>query len=429
MYVKGLTYFPSLMLSNSFRFSFTRSFRTSAVSGLQAGIVGLPNVGKSTLFNAIVENGKAEAANYPFCTIEPNTGVVSVPDPRLEMLSKISGSKKLLPATFEFVDIAGLVRGAASGQGLGNKFLANVREVDALCHVIRCFSDDNIVHVDGRVDSVADAEVVNTELALADLDQVERRLEKLRRNAYKKSAVNDPAAAEREAAELKALTEINKLLAVGRPARDALPILASDERLAVKGLCLLTMKPMLYVANVSETELASRGKGNLQVNALRQLAQKEGGNVVVVSARFEEELNQLPKEEAQEWIDQLKAETAAFNEEEKENLGYESSIPEVGGLNCLTRAAYRALGLRTYFTTGEVETRAWTYQDGMSAPQCAGIIHTDFEKGFIRAETVSFKHFIEFGGYRGAKEKGLVRQEGRDYIVQEGDVLNFKFSV
>eukprot|EP00775_Hariotina_reticulata_P008640 gene8640-8821_t len=377
---------------------------TTIVNSLQAGIVGLPNVGKSTLFNAIVENGKAAAANFPFCTIEPNVGIVTVPDARLQQLSTISKSKETLPTTVEFVDIAGLVRGASQGEGLGNKFLANIRETDAICQVVRCFEDDDIVHVAGKVDPLDDIDVINLELALADLGQIEKRLERLKKG--KKSKEEQ----EKAAVEEEALNKITAALEAGKGARSA--SLTEDEAAIVKGLGLLTLKPLIYAANVGEDDLGNHGENNVHVQALRKRAAEEGCEVVVVSAKVESELNGMPAEEAAEWLDMLGVEAG-----------------EGGGLAALIRATYKTLGLQTYFTTGEKETRAWTIKGGMTAPQAAGVIHSDFERGFIRAETIGFLDFIKHGGYSGAKEAGVLRLEGKEYIVQEGDVMLFRFNV
>lgn len=382
----------------------SRGFRTTIVNSLQAGIVGLPNVGKSTLFNAIVENGKAAAANFPFCTIEPNVGIVTVPDPRLSELSRISKSKECVPTTVEFVDIAGLVRGASKGEGLGNKFLANIRETDAICQVVRCFEDDDIVHVSGKVDPLDDIDVINLELALADLAQIEKRLDRLRKGKKSKEE-QDKAAVEEEA-----LRKVTVELEAGRGARAA--VLNEDELLLVKGLGLLTLKPLIYAANVGEDDLGNHGANNMHVQALRKRAAEENCEVVVVSAKVEAELNGMPAEEAREWL---------------EMLGVEAS--EGGGLGALIRATYKTLGLQTYFTTGEKETRAWTIRAGMTAPQAAGVIHTDFERGFIRAETIAYSDYLKHNGYSGAKENGVLRLEGKEYIVQEGDVMLFRFNV
>ncbi|NCR92795.1 MAG: redox-regulated ATPase YchF [Microcystis wesenbergii Mw_QC_S_20081001_S30D] len=362
---------------------------------LKAGIVGLPNVGKSTLFNALVANAKAEAANFPFCTIEPNVGVVSVPDERLEVLAKISNSEKIVPTRIEFVDIAGLVKGASQGEGLGNQFLANIREVDAIVHVVRCFDNDDIIHVSGSVDPARDIEVINLELALADLGQVEKRVERLR-----KQAKNSKEAAE----ELAILEKILICLNDGISARKV--ELSKEEEELIKNLGLLSRKPIIYAANVSEDDLAT---GNDWVESVRQIAQQEQAKVVIVSAQVESELVELSEEERKDFLG---------------SLGVEE-----GGLKSLIKATYELLGLRTYLTTGPQETRAWTIISGMKAPQAAGVIHSDFERGFIRAETVSYQDLVNSGTMIAAKEKGLVRSEGKEYIVQEGDVLLFRFNV
>ncbi|KAL4440386.1 hypothetical protein ABPG75_003387 [Micractinium tetrahymenae] len=369
--------------------------------GLKTGIVGLPNVGKSTMFNALCENGKAQAANFPFCTIEPNVGIVAVPDPRLDVLSKISGSQKTVPTSVEFVDIAGLVKGASKGEGLGNQFLANIRECDSIVQVVRCFEDGDVVHVAGKVDPVEDADVINFELALADVSQIERRLERL-----KKTKGKSGDEAKKNEVEAGALQRIMAALEQGKPARSV--ELNDEEAELVRVLCLLTAKPMVYAANVAEDDLAEPD-ANTHVQALKKKAAEEGSGVVVVSAQVEAELNGLDKEEAEEFL-------AALGVEE-------------GGLKSLIRATYKQLGLLTYFTSGEKETRAWTVQEGSTAPQAAGVIHTDFEKGFIRAETVAFDDFVAAGGLGAAKEKGLLRLEGKEYVVKEGDIMLFRFNV
>lgn len=362
---------------------------------LRAGIVGLPNVGKSTLFNALVANAKAEAANFPFCTIEPNVGVVAVPDERLQVLAKISDSAEIIPARVEFVDIAGLVKGASKGEGLGNQFLANIREVDAIVHVVRCFENDDIIHVSGAVDPVSDIEVINLELGLSDLAQIERRMERVRKQAR----------ANKEAqAELAVLEKISAVLNEGKTARQV--SLTEEEEELIKTLGLLTRKPVIYAANVSEDDLAT---GNDWVEKVRAIAAEEAAQVVVVSAQVESELVEIPEEDRKEFL---------------ESLGVEE-----GGLKSLIRATYELLGLRTYFTTGPKETRAWTIHAGMVAPQAAGVIHSDFERGFIRAETVAYQDLVTCGSMPAAKEKGLVRSEGKEYVVQEGDVLLFRFNV
>ncbi len=362
---------------------------------LRAGIVGLPNVGKSTLFNALVANAKAQAANFPFCTIEPNVGVVAVPDERLNVLAKISESAEIIPARVEFVDIAGLVKGASKGEGLGNQFLANIREVDAIVHVVRCFENDDIIHVSGSIDPIRDIEVITLELALSDLAQLEKRIERARKQARTDKNIQ---------AEVEAIEKILPVLNEGQPAR--LVELNEEEELLIKPLGLLTRKPIIYAANVSEDDLAT---GNEYVEKVRALAANEDAEVVIISAQVEAELIELPEEERGEFL---------------ESLGVEE-----GGLKSLIRATYELLGLRTYFTTGPKETRAWTIRAGMLAPQAAGVIHTDFERGFIRAETVAYNDLVENGSMNAAKDKGLVRSEGKEYVVQEGDVLLFRFNV
>lgn len=357
--------------------------------------MGLPNVGKSTLFNAVVANARAQAANFPFCTIEPNVGVVAVPDERLQVLAKISDSAEIVPARVEFVDIAGLVKGASQGEGLGNQFLANIREVDAIVHVVRCFDNDDIIHVSGSVDPVRDIEVINLELALADLGQIEKRIDRARKQARGNKELQ---------VEVDALEKLLPVLNEGKPAR--LVSLTEDEELSIKPLGLLTRKPIIYAANVSEDDLAT---GNAWVEQVREVAAQENAQVVVVSAQVESELVELPEAERAEFL---------------ESLGVHE-----GGLKSLIRATYELLGLRTYFTTGPKETRAWTIKAGMLAPQAAGVIHTDFERGFIRAETVAYEDLVAAGSMHGAKEKGLVRSEGKEYLVQEGDVMLFRFNV
>ncbi|MEL6911573.1 MAG: redox-regulated ATPase YchF [Cyanobacteria bacterium J06629_2] len=359
---------------------------------LRAGIVGLPNVGKSTMFNALVANAKAEAANFPFCTIEPNVGVVSVPDPRLDVLAKLSNSQKLVPTRIEFVDIAGLVAGASKGEGLGNQFLANIREVDAIVHMVRCFDNDDIIHVAGSVDPVRDIEIINLELILADLAQIERRITRQR-----KSAKNDKNAQ----AEVELLTKISDVLNDGKSVRSM--DLSEDDLLLIKPLGLLSNKPIIYATNVSEDDLAT---GNEWVESVQEFVKDEAAKVVVVSAQVESELVELDEAETKDFL---------------EALGVEE-----GGLKSLIRATYDLLGLRTYLTTGETETRAWTIIAGMKAPQAAAVIHTDFEKKFIKAETISYEDLVTTGSRNAAKEKGLLRLEGKDYVVQEGDVIEFR---
>ncbi|KGF72310.1 GTP-binding protein [Neosynechococcus sphagnicola sy1] len=361
---------------------------------LRAGIVGLPNVGKSTLFNALVANAKAQAANFPFCTIEPNIGVVAVPDPRLQVLAGISGSAEILPTRVEFVDIAGLVKGASQGEGLGNQFLSHIREVDAIVQVVRCFENDDIIHVAGSVDPIRDIEVINLELALADLGQIERRIDRTRKQARTSKEAQ---------LELTILEKLSATLDQGQPARH---VILDDEAAAIiKPLGLLTRKPLIYAANVSEDDLAT---GNQWVEQVRAFASDEA-QVVIVSAQVESELVELPIDEQADFLASL-------------------GVAE-GGLRSLIQATYELLGLRTYFTTGPKETRAWTIQAGMLAPEAAGVIHSDFERGFIRAETVAYQDLVTAGSMGVAKGKGLVRSEGKDYTVQEGDVLHFLFNV
>ncbi|MEM1281285.1 MAG: redox-regulated ATPase YchF [Cyanobacteria bacterium P01_H01_bin.152] len=362
---------------------------------LRAGIVGLPNVGKSTLFNAVVANAKAHAANFPFCTIEPNVGVVAVPDSRLNVLAKISASAEVIPARVEFVDIAGLVAGASKGEGLGNQFLANIREVDAIVHVVRCFQNDDIIHVSGSIDPARDAEIINLELTLSDLAQVEKRLDRARKQAKKDKEIQ---------AEVNILDKLLPVLNEGKTARTV--ELDEAEELLIKPLGLLTRKPVIYATNVNEDDLAT---GNDYVEQVQAIAAAEGAEVVVISAQVESELIELPQEDRADFL---------------ESLGVEE-----GGLQSLIRATYELLGLRTYFTTGPKETRAWTITAGMLAPQAAGVIHTDFERGFIRAETVAYNDLVEAGSMNGVKEKGQLRSEGKDYLVQEGDVMLFRFNV
>ncbi|GAA4037895.1 redox-regulated ATPase YchF [Parerythrobacter jejuensis] len=365
--------------------------------GFRCGIVGLPNVGKSTLFNALTETQAAQAANYPFCTIEPNVGQVSVPDERLDKIAAIASSAKIIPTQLAFVDIAGLVKGASQGEGLGNQFLGNIREVDAVVHVLRCFEDDDIQHVSNKVDPLADAEVVETELMLADLESLEKRVP----NAEKKAKAGD-----KDAKVLASvLGQALELLRDGKPARLTEPKDVEEERVFEQAQ-LLTAKPVLYVCNVAEEEAA---KGNALSEAVAAKAAAEGAQSVVVSAAIEAELVEMPEEDRAEYLAEL---------------GLEES-----GLARVIRAGYELLDLQTYFTAGPKESRAWTFPKGAKAPQAAGEIHTDFERGFIKAETISYDDFIACNGESGARDAGKLRQEGKDYLVKDGDVLNFKFNV
>ena len=363
---------------------------------LTAGIVGLPNVGKSTLFNAITKAG-ALAANYPFATIDPNVGIVEVPDSRLFKLEEMVQPKKTIPTTFEFTDIAGIVKGASKGEGLGNKFLSHIREVDAICQVVRAFEDENVTHVSGRVNPLDDIEVINMELVLADLESVDKRLPKIEKMARQKDKTAEM--------ELRILTRIKEALEDGKPVRSI--DFNEDDQKWVNQAQLLTSKKMLYIANVGEDEIGD--EDNDKVKAIREYAEKEDSEVIVISAKIEEEIATLDDEDKEMFL---------------EDLGIEEP-----GLDRLIRTTYDLLGLSTYFTAGVQEVRAWTFRQGMTAPQCAGIIHTDFERGFIRAEVTSYEDYVEHGGENGAKEAGKQRLEGKEYIMKDGDIVHFRFNV
>ena len=365
---------------------------------MKLGIVGLPNVGKSTLFNSLTKAG-AESANYPFCTIDPNVGVVAVPDPRLKLLSDFYQSRKITPAVIEFVDIAGLVKGASRGEGLGNQFLANIRECDAIVHVVRCFEDSNVIHVDGSVDPVRDIETINLELIFADLEVLERRISKTAR-----SAMNDKTAK----AELATLKKLKDWLESGKPAK-TMERDGEDEAAFISSLTLLTDKPVIYAANVTEDDLADDGENNPFVQKVRAIAAEEDSRVFVICAKIEEEISELDEEESREFL---------------EELGVSES-----GLDKLIAASYDLLGLMSFLTAGEKETRAWTIEKGTKAPQAAGKIHSDFERGFIKAEVVNYQDLLDSGSYAAARDKGLIRMEGKDYVVKDGDVILFRFNV
>jgi ribosome-binding ATPase len=363
--------------------------------GFKVGIVGLPNVGKSTLFNALTKTAAAQAANFPFCTIEPNVGEVAMPDPRLDQLARIAGSKETIPTRMTFVDIAGLVKGASKGEGLGNQFLANIRETDAIAHVLRCFEDGDVTHVEGRVDPVADAEVIETELMIADMESIEKRLQ----NLVRKVRGGDKEAIQQERLLKAALAALE----AGQPARTV--EVAEDDKKTWRALQLITTKKVLYVCNVGEDEAAA---GNDYSARVEKMAEEQGAGAVVISAKIEEEISQLDGEEQ-----------AMFLEE----LGLHEA-----GLDRLIKAGYQLLHLETFFTVGPKEARAWTIREGTMAPQAAGVIHGDFEKGFIRAETIAFDDFVAFGGESGAKDAGKMRAEGKSYMVQDGDVMHFLHS-
>ena len=364
---------------------------------MKLGIVGLPNGGKSTLFNALTQAG-AEAANYPFATIEPNIGVVNVPDERLKVLSDISKSGRIVYTNIEFYDIAGLVKGASKGEGLGNQFLSNIREVDAIVHVVRCFENENVIHVDGKVDPVRDIENINLELVFSDLEQIDKRLARLEKQAKADKSLKP---------ELELLLKVKKVLEEGKPARSL--ELSDEEEKIIKNFALLTLKPVIYVANVSEEDAHNNGQDNEMVKKVKEMAEKSNDETVVISCEIESEISELSEDEKQLFL---------------KDLGLDES-----GLDKLIKSSYKLLGLISFLTTGEMESRAWTIKKGTKAPGAAGKIHTDMERGFIKADIISYEDLVSQGSMAAAREKGLIRSEGKDYIMQDGDVCVFKFNV